>query len=188
MINYHSRGRTHTHDLEGLNYEQAYNLGFYENFQEDLFNELEQELNLDLIDGLDNNLALDCKNLFNRTAMNAFNHTQAEKLDQLEQALSTPRIADLEFPQWQTYGNQWVKELRQLIIKHCDIGHDWQFSYAQKKQLQHYYDVNKFLVDLINIQGAVSDTTCIEIENTLLLPWKNFNGVLIYSCNLFNWG
>ena len=41
----------------------------------------------------------------------------------------------------------------------------------QKLQLEHYYNANKFLVDLTNMKGAVSEDVRAEIEDTLLLPW-----------------
>jgi len=50
--------------------------------------------------------------------------------------------------------------------------HDWQFTDEQKLQLQRYYDANKFLVELMQIDGAVSDKVRAEIEDTLLLPWS----------------
>lgn len=58
------------------------------------------------------------------------------------------------------------------MIQHGRIGHDWQLTSDQRQQLQHYYDANRFLIDLINIKGAVSDSVCAEIEDSLLLPWE----------------
>jgi hypothetical protein len=57
-------------------------------------------------------------------------------------------------------------------IEHRNIGHNWRFNAPQKKQLLLYYDANKFLVDLMKIEGAVSDTVRTEVEDTLLLPWE----------------
>ena len=72
---------------------------------------------------------------------------------------------------WQANGLQWVEQLRQVMIEHRNIGHNWQFTNEQKRQLERYYDGNKFLVDLMKIEGAVSDDVRAEIEDTLLLPW-----------------
>ncbi|MBD2057666.1 NACHT domain-containing protein [Oculatella sp. FACHB-28] len=73
---------------------------------------------------------------------------------------------------WQTNGEQWVEQLRQVMIEYRNLGHDWQFTEVQRQQLQRYYDANKFLVDLMKIEGAVSGSVRAEIEDTLLLPWN----------------
>jgi predicted NACHT family NTPase len=73
---------------------------------------------------------------------------------------------------WQSNGTQWIEKLRQAIIEHQIIDRDWQFDDEQKQQLQRYYEVNKFLVDLMNISGAVSDTVRAQVEDTLVLPWE----------------
>ncbi len=60
-----------------------------------------------------------------------------------------------------------------------DIAHDvnrrnitlkWQFSEAQKKLLQQYYDANKLLVECLNSDCYVSREVRESIESTLLLP------------------
>jgi len=72
---------------------------------------------------------------------------------------------------WQTEGQQWRKQLQQVITEYRNIGHDWQFNQQQKQQLQRYHDVNRFLAKLIKIEGAVSQDVRAEIEDSLLLPW-----------------
>jgi len=72
---------------------------------------------------------------------------------------------------WKMQGIQWTKQLRKVMIEHRNIGHRWQFTDAQKQQLQRYYDTNTFLTDLMNTKGAVSSSVHTEIEDTLLLPW-----------------
>jgi len=71
---------------------------------------------------------------------------------------------------WARNGQAWIEELRQVMIEHRNIGHDWQFTTAQKQTLQHYYDANKFLVELLEQGGAVSKSVRQEIEDNLLLP------------------
>jgi hypothetical protein len=56
------------------------------------------------------------------------------------------------------------------MIEHRDIGHDWQFSEAQKELLRQYYNANKFLVDCLNRDCYVSRSIREEIEASLLLP------------------
>ncbi|NEQ99308.1 MAG: hypothetical protein F6K30_21810, partial [Cyanothece sp. SIO2G6] len=72
---------------------------------------------------------------------------------------------------WKVHGPCWIEQLRQIMIEYRDIGYDWQFTDEQKQQLQRYYDANKFLVDLMKIEGAVTEDCRAEIEDGLLLPW-----------------
>ncbi|MEM8639995.1 MAG: NACHT domain-containing protein [Cyanobacteria bacterium P01_G01_bin.54] len=72
---------------------------------------------------------------------------------------------------WSVHGKQWIKKLRKVMLEHRNIGHNWQFTDNQKKQLKHYYEVNKFIVELMKIEGAVTNECRTEIEENLLLPW-----------------
>ncbi|MBD2018724.1 NACHT domain-containing NTPase [Leptolyngbya sp. FACHB-36] len=75
------------------------------------------------------------------------------------------------FDRWrEANGETWREELRAVMIEHRNIGHDWQFSNAQKYLLQQYYDANKLLVDCLNSDCYVSREVRQEIEDTLLLP------------------
>jgi len=97
-----------------------------------------------------------------------YNHIQ-KLINQLEQ-LRTDLSKDLkESLRWNRI--QWAEQLRQAMIEHRNIGHDWQFTSVQKQQLQRYYNANKFLVELMNIEGAVSNDVRAKIEDMLLLPW-----------------
>jgi predicted NACHT family NTPase len=71
---------------------------------------------------------------------------------------------------WETNGQGWTEELRQVMIEHRNIGYDWQFTQSQEQALQRYYDANKFLVELLREPGAVSESVRQEIEDNLLLP------------------
>jgi predicted NACHT family NTPase len=76
-----------------------------------------------------------------------------------------------QFEQWlKTSGQAWMEQLRKVMIEHRNIGHDWQFSDAQMKLLQQYYDANRLLVDCLNSDCYVSREVRQEIEDTLLLP------------------
>ena len=68
-------------------------------------------------------------------------------------------------------GTQWASQLRKVMIEHRNIGHQWKFTKPQQQRLKRYYDLSRFLVDLINIKGAVSQECRTEIEEGLLLPW-----------------
>jgi predicted NACHT family NTPase len=89
----------------------------------------------------------------------------------LSKAASLPKDSNALWHWWPTNGPQWIEQLRQVMIQHRNIGHDWQFTAAERQQLRRYYDANKFLVDLMKIKGAVSDSVRADIEDTLLLPW-----------------
>lgn len=71
---------------------------------------------------------------------------------------------------WQENGKAWTEQFRAVIIKHRNIGHDWQFSKEQKELLRQYYDANKLLVDCLNSECYVSREVRQHIEDKLLLP------------------
>jgi predicted NACHT family NTPase len=76
-----------------------------------------------------------------------------------------------EFKQWwQDNGQAWIDQLRNVMIKYRNIGHDWQFSEQQKKLLNQYYDANKLLVDCMNSAANLTPIVREKIEETLLLP------------------
>ncbi|WP_414584037.1 NACHT C-terminal helical domain 2-containing protein [Scytonema sp. PCC 10023] len=47
---------------------------------------------------------------------------------------------------WNANGQSWTKQLRNIMVQHRNISHDWQFSDQQKKILQQYYDANTLLI------------------------------------------
>jgi predicted NACHT family NTPase/DNA-binding Xre family transcriptional regulator len=71
---------------------------------------------------------------------------------------------------WRTESQQWIKDLYQLVLRSRNIGHDWQFTDAQKALLQQYYDANLLLIECLNSDCYVSRSVREEIEATLLLP------------------
>ncbi|MEM9007933.1 MAG: signal transduction protein, partial [Cyanobacteria bacterium P01_F01_bin.86] len=71
---------------------------------------------------------------------------------------------------WQAQGNHWIANLRSAMIEYRNIGHDWQFTDAQKIKLQQYYDANKLLADCLNSDCYVTKNTRQYVEATMLLP------------------
>ncbi|MEQ8541958.1 MAG: NACHT domain-containing NTPase [Coleofasciculus sp. D1-CHI-01] len=71
---------------------------------------------------------------------------------------------------WQRNSKNWIKQLRDIMVKHSNIGHDWQLSDSQKQLLQQYYDANKLLVNSLKSDCYISQEVRQEIEETLLLP------------------
>jgi hypothetical protein len=71
---------------------------------------------------------------------------------------------------WWQPNKSLIKRLRDVMIKHRNIGHNWQFSYEQKELLKQYYHANKLLVDCLNSSCNVTPAVRSHIEDTLLLP------------------
>jgi predicted NACHT family NTPase len=71
---------------------------------------------------------------------------------------------------WLTHGSTWTEALRQVMIEHRNIAHDWQFTADQEQALQKYYDANQFLVELLKQRSTVSKSVRQDIEDHLLLP------------------
>ncbi|MHC5938892.1 NACHT domain-containing protein [Nostoc sp.] len=94
-----------------------------------------------------------------------------ETLQELQEQLPDPKSGEERFKHWwQTNGQTWTEKLQLVMIKHRNIGHDWQFTNKQKKLLKQYYDTNKLLVDCLNSDCYVSLNVRQQIEDTLLLP------------------
>jgi len=74
---------------------------------------------------------------------------------------------------WTTNGTAWAEQLRSVMIRHRNIGHDWQFSDEQQALLEQYYAANRLLVDCLNTECYVSRAVREEIEGTLLLPVRS---------------
>ncbi|MCF2152286.1 NACHT domain-containing NTPase [Desmonostoc muscorum LEGE 12446] len=70
---------------------------------------------------------------------------------------------------WQTNGQAWSEQLRNVMIENRNIGHNWQFSDSQWQLLKQYYDANKLLVDCLNSECYISRSVRQKIEDTLLL-------------------
>jgi predicted NACHT family NTPase/DNA-binding CsgD family transcriptional regulator len=123
---------------------------------------LDLDLALDLNLALTRSLALDL----------ALDPELVEKLQKLREQLSKNLSKQhLEsFRQWwRSEGQHWIQALRQTMIEHLNIGHDWQFTESQNQALRQYYDANQFLVKLLKVD-KVSEEVRKEIEDKLLLP------------------
>jgi predicted NACHT family NTPase len=120
----------------------------------------------------DHNLAIDRYRALTRAvdrvrARNSELTNTLEKLRaQLFQSSQTNHLEEW----WNVNGQAWKEELRQEMIKHRNIGHDWQFTDDQRQTLENYGKANKFLVELLKIENSVSPEARQEIEDNLLLP------------------
>ncbi|WP_228061210.1 NACHT domain-containing protein [[Phormidium] sp. LEGE 05292] len=91
--------------------------------------------------------------------------------EDLKQALSE-LIAELPKP-LKPYNYEkisFINKLKPIMIKHRNIGHDWQLSGNQEILLNQYSYANKLLIDCLNSDCYVSREVRQYIEDTLLLP------------------
>ncbi|MEH1921032.1 NACHT domain-containing NTPase [Nostoc sp.] len=94
-----------------------------------------------------------------------------QTLQELQEQLPDPKIDEERFKHWWQINSQtWTEKLQLVMIKHRNIGHDWQFTDKQKELLKQYHDANKLLVDCLNSDCYVSREVRQQIEDTLLLP------------------
>ncbi|MEO1146230.1 MAG: NACHT domain-containing NTPase [Cyanobacteria bacterium J06638_22] len=115
--------------------------------------------------------ALDCQTKEPDDARWGMLMNQLEKLEQLREQLPQQNQTLEDIRQWWHENEKaWVSQLQSVMIEYRNIGHDWQFSDAQKERLKHYYEANKLLVDCLNSDCYVSRGVREEIEDTLLLP------------------
>lgn len=71
---------------------------------------------------------------------------------------------------WQTQAQNWTEQLKDAMIKHRNIGHNWSFTPTQCKLLQQYLEANLLLINCLNSSCSVTRSVREEIEDTLLLP------------------
>ncbi|MEH2378442.1 MAG: NACHT domain-containing NTPase [Nostoc sp.] len=75
---------------------------------------------------------------------------------------------------WKENGEDFVEKLRNIIITHRNIGHNWEFINSQNyKLLKQYYYANKLLVNCLNNADKAKTITSklrSHIEDTILLP------------------
>jgi predicted NACHT family NTPase len=76
--------------------------------------------------------------------------------------LRTPTTDD-STEEWQGFAD----ELKEMLVKYRDIGHDWDFSAQQGQCLAEYFQANRLLVECLKV-AYVSDRGA--IEDSLLLP------------------
>lgn len=111
-----------------------------------------------------------CKRDFSRPFDRIFSCEIEIKLRQALNQLKN-QLPNSELKQWwQENGQDWTEQLRTVMIKYRNIGHDWQLGERQKKLLIQYYDANKLLLDCMNSSCNLTPAVQEEIEEMLLLP------------------
>jgi predicted NACHT family NTPase len=92
-------------------------------------------------------------------------------LQQLKEQLPDLDMDKKKFKQWwEANGQAWIEQVRAVMIKHRNIGHDWQFNDQQKEVLRQYYDANLLIMECLNNDCDVTPGVRSHIEETLLLP------------------
>ncbi|NEP20129.1 MAG: hypothetical protein F6J97_25145 [Leptolyngbya sp. SIO4C1] len=71
---------------------------------------------------------------------------------------------------WQLQGQDWIAQLRQLMIRYRNIGHNWQFSEAELACLKQYYEANRLLFECIHSDCYASREVREAILQTMFLP------------------
>jgi predicted NACHT family NTPase len=105
-----------------------------------------------------------------------FSHAPKISDDVLRQTIQVlhsqlPNASKDFYQWWQSYGEEWNCQLRQVCIERRNIGHDWQFTDEQVELLDQYYEANLLLIECMN-RSYVSKQVREEIESTMLLPSK----------------
>ena len=139
-------------------------------FDRDLDIDLALSRALDLSLDLDLDLSLYFDRAITRAQGLKFKHQLKQLSDRLPDTSSDNRENSKQW--WFTHGTQWTEDLRQVMMIHRDIGHNWQFTDEQKKLLQQYCDANLLIIRCLNSDCYVSRPVRQPIEDTLLLPYE----------------
>ncbi|MBD2247158.1 NACHT domain-containing NTPase [Nostoc sp. FACHB-888] len=92
-------------------------------------------------------------------------------LQKLKEQLPTPVQGREKLKEWwNANGQTWANELRLVIVRCRNIGHQWQFSEEDKEILKQYYTANQLLVACLNSSCKITPTVIESILATLLLP------------------
>ncbi|OYD92647.1 histidine kinase [Nostoc sp. 'Peltigera membranacea cyanobiont' 210A] len=92
-------------------------------------------------------------------------------LQKLKEQLPTPVQGREKLKEWwNSNGQIWADELRLVIIRCRNIGHQWHFSEQQKEILKQYYTASQLLVDCLNSACKATPTIPESLLATLLLP------------------
>jgi predicted NACHT family NTPase len=62
-----------------------------------------------------------------------------------------------------------MHELQSASVRHRQMGHSWQFTQQQARNLKRYYDANQLLLDCLYTAKAVSEVVQQHVEHTFLL-------------------
>ncbi len=119
-------------------------------------------------------LSLDRREAFDVAFDRARDLADRALVQQLQQLCNHMPNGFDDLKEWfKSNGQDWIRQLRKVMIEHRNISHDWQFSQSQKELLRKYYDANKLLVDCLKSECYANRQVLQHIEDTLLLPFEN---------------
>ena len=71
---------------------------------------------------------------------------------------------------WRLNHHAWTTQLRNVIVKHRNMGHDWKLSEDSQNKVEQYLYATKLLVQCLHQDCYIAPEIREEIEKTLLLP------------------
>lgn len=79
---------------------------------------------------------------------------------------------------WKNNSEEWILQLRNLMISHCQIGKDWQFSSYDWELIQNYWYANNLLIYCLH--NSCYETSSFQqlIEKNLLMPSNTSENLL----------
>ena len=135
---------------------------------------LASDLALDLALDLDLDLDLDLGEVIRAAIDKASQDEFKQSLKLLQQDIqsveSLGRNDDAYWKWWKKYGSRWIKQFREALITHRNIGHRWELTTEELKLLECYYYGSKLLIDCLNSECYVSREVRQQIEDNLLIP------------------
>jgi predicted NACHT family NTPase len=73
---------------------------------------------------------------------------------------------------WRANSQEWITQLKNLMILHREIGHNWQFNNKDWESIENYWYVNNLLIECLNNGCYVNKNLQEYIEKSLLMPSK----------------
>ena len=101
-----------------------------------------------------------------------------ESLQQLKEQLPTLDIGREGLEEWwNVNGQTWIENLKSLVVRCRNIGHQWEFNEQQKEVLKQYYAAKCLLLDCLKSGCEVTPNVREKIEETLLFPSLKLSNV-----------
>ncbi len=121
-----------------------------------------------------------CNDLMTNTLTDMEDVHLKQCLSELKNQLPDPSQGKAQFYAWcQAHHFAWTEQLKAAIALHRQIQRQWSFTPKQKQILQRYYEANQLLIDCLNSNYEITIAVRQKIENSLLLPQKEWEKSLI---------
>ncbi|MHC5779946.1 NACHT C-terminal helical domain 2-containing protein [Nostoc sp.] len=70
---------------------------------------------------------------------------------------------------WRTNGESWALDLKEAMVSHLNLGHEWQFETEDKELIEQYYYIGQLLINGLSNCMMTSKVKS-EIEALIFLP------------------